>query len=384
MVFLDNIQEDFTINPQSLTYNEVENKITVEDAAPAAPTYESKHLFEHNTTEKVTTTDKLNDISELYLITYRCYMFNSDATPLELPTYVQLTTHSAECITTNALYDVNNDYSDIEFVYAANSIDIQLYSDTLNTTSELYHELFTIGEFLTSSTNSSEITLTTDDQEEIVRVRKDAIDLFRCDGFRESLLQTDDTTVSDLIRGITSSGFSNIIHHNTFDIRLDIDFGRIEVSYFTETIGDTITPPTLPSMSVHSNSVDFDTPITYSSDIELDYNHYSGVYRVYDFDYSSSPSDEFYFKLESTNVEFYKDRPCRFSENTRAFQVLHASSNLLHVKTEYEVNNVHLCLRTNTLPASIYDVNYGILSVYPNHDGNDNFCESDTFSFETI
>jgi len=198
------------------------------------------------------------------------------------------------------------------------------------------------------------------------------------------LLQTDDTTVSDLIRGITSSGFSNIIHHNTFDIRLDTDFGRTEEPSFTETIGDTITPPTLASMSVYSTSVDFDTPIAYSRDIELDYNHYSGVYRVYDFDYSSSPSDEFYFKLESTNVEFYKDRPCRFSENTRAFQVLHASSNLLHVKTEYEVNNVHLCLRTSTLPASIYDVNYGILSVYPNHDGGDNYCESDTFSFETI
>ena len=247
----------------------------------------------------------------------------------------------------------------------------------------MYHELFTIGEFLTSSTNSSEITLITSNQDETISVRKDSIDLFRCDGFRESLLQTDDTTVSDLIRGITFYGFSNIVHHNQFDIRLDTDFGRTEELSFTETIGDPITLPTPPSMSLHSTSVDFDTPIAYSSNIELDYNHYSGVYRVYDF-YYSSPSDEFYFKLESTNVEFYKDRPCRFSKNTRAFQVLHASGNLLHVKTEHAVNNVHLCLRTNTLPASIYDVNYGTLSVYPNHDGDYNFCESDTFSFETI
>ena len=374
------------IDPQTLIYNEVKNTISVENTEPVAPTYESKYLFEHNDTEIVTTTDKLNDIDELHLIVYRGFLFNKDYSELTLPN-LKLTKTTTDCIVTDALYwfNSNNNYEDSKHEYAPDLITVQLYSDPPNTTSELYHELFTIGEFQTSSTNTSEVTLKlTGDQQEKVRVRKDAVDLFRCDGFKESLLQTDDTTVSDLIRGITSSGFSNIIHHNTFDIRLDIDFGRIEVSYFTETIGDTITPPTLPSMSVHSNSVDFDTPITYSSDIELDYNHYSGVYRVYDFDYSSSPSDEFYFKLESTNVEFYKDRPCRFSQyHAKTYQVLHASSNLLYVKTNTSIYSISLCLRANSIPVSTDDINYGTLSVYPDYNEED-VSESDTFPFETI
>ena len=386
MVVLDDIQEDFTIDPQTLTYNEVENKITVEDAALAAPTYESKYLFEHNTTEKVTTTDKLNDIDELHLIVYRGFLFNTSYDELTLPN-LELTKTTTGCIVTDALYwfNSNNDYEDSKHEYASDLITVQLYSDPPNTTSELYHELFTIGEFQTNSTNTSEVTLTlTGDQQEKVRVRKDSVDLFRCDGFRESLLQTDDTTVSDLIYGMTSYGFSNIVHHNQFDIRLDADFGRTEAHSFTETIGDTITLPSLTSMSLHSTSIDFDTPIAYSSDIELDYNHYSGVYRVYDFNYSSSPTDEFYFKLESTNVEFYKDRPCRFSQyHAKTYQVLHASSNLLYVKTNTNTDSISLCLRANSIPVSTDDINYGTLSVYPDYNEKD-VSESDTFPFETV